>query len=152
MPFLDNNKKKKSLRSTEPSFKHRDCIFLVTLTCNQSPRWTATVQVREVPIVFKVDDTVVDVTVIPAETYGTHFSPTSLQRPTKVLKGPGRYELDVLGIITEDITYRAKLTKADLYVVNNLDQSLLSRDANERLGIVRKIYDVTASQAGNTKP
>ncbi|CAN7984408.1 unnamed protein product, partial [Ixodes hexagonus] len=63
--------------------------FLGNIDCENSQRWTATVQVGKVPIVFKVD-TGADVTVIPTETYKASFSVTSLQRPTNILKGPGR--------------------------------------------------------------
>lgn len=127
-----------------------ETAFLGDIDCESSQQWTATVQVGERPIVFKVD-TGADVTVIPAETYEACFSATCLQTPTKILKGPGRHELDVLGMITKDMTYRTKSIKADLYIVNNLDKPLLSRDASEKLGIVKKICDVT-TRTGNVKP
>lgn len=107
-------------------------------------------QVSEVPIVFKVD-TGADVTVISTETFKASFSATSLERPTMILKGPSRHELDVLGMITKDMTYRTKSTRADLYVVNDLDEALLSRDASEKLGIVRKVCDVATLRTGDVK-
>lgn len=108
-------------------------------------------QVGTGPIVFKVD-TGSNVTVIPTETYKASFSVTSLQRPTKFLKGPGRHEPDVLGMITKDMTYRTKSTKADLYVVNDFNEALPSRDACEKLGIVRKVCDVATLHTGDVKP
>ncbi|KAM7294978.1 uncharacterized protein ISCGN_024483, partial [Ixodes scapularis] len=73
-------------------------------------------------------------------------------RPTKILDGTGRHELDLLGMITKDMTYRTMSTKADLYVVNDLDEALLSRDANEKLEIVRKVCDVATLRTADVKP
>ncbi|KAM7294979.1 arylsulfatase B [Ixodes scapularis] len=81
-----------------------------------------------------------------------YYNHTLDLRSTKILEGTGPHELDVLGMITKDMTYRTISTRADLYVVNDLDEALLSRDASEKLGIVRKVFNVANLRAGDVKP
>ena len=76
---------------------------------------------------FKID-TGADVTAVPKTLY-TKGRFSCLERATLILKGPGRSPLGVEGKFTTTIKRGDKSTKEDIYVVDGLSPSLLSRRA-----------------------
>ncbi|XP_042150091.1 uncharacterized protein LOC120850155 [Ixodes scapularis] len=92
-----------------------ETAFLGTVFTSEGQRWIVQVDVREVSITFKVD-TGADVTVIPEKMYKELFKDVSLQNPKKVLKGPSKKSLTVLGVMNETLYYRGKTFMTDIYI------------------------------------
>ena len=72
-----------------------DTAFLRNVRGNSKSLWTTKLQINKVELPFKLD-TGAEVTAISEETYRK----LSLQQPTKVLYGPARQTLDVVGEVT----------------------------------------------------
>lgn len=105
--------------------------------------WTVTVQLQQVPLSFKVD-TGADVTVIPETVYLQQFEQVSWTEPTKLLRGPGQDRLRVVGVLRGDITYKTNKVATDVYVLKNLESPLLSRRDSEKLGVIKRLNEVSA--------
>lgn len=92
---------------------------------------------------FKVG-TGADVTVIPETVYLQQFEQVSLTEPTKRLRGPGQDRLRVVGVLRGDITYKTNKVATDVYVLKNLESPLLSRRDSEKLGVIKRLNEVSA--------
>ena len=106
-------------------------------------KWTADLMVCGEPHRFSVD-TGADVSIIPKPVYDAKFAHITHRKADKVLRGPDRKPLKVLGC------FRGKLVKGDLsitediYVLNS-GSSLLSRDSCDRLGVVKLIGEIASN-------
>lgn len=123
-----------------------DLSFLGTVDAKNTDPWTVTVQLQQVPLSFKVD-TGTDVTVIPETVYLQQFEQVSWTEPTKLLRGPGQDRLRVVGVLRGDITYKTNKVVTDVYVLKNLESPLLSRRDSEKLGVVKRLNEVSASNS-----
>ena len=94
--------------------------------------------------VFQID-TGADVTVIPRSTFDK-LKGITLQQPTKKLCGSCRSPLSVVGQFTGTICYKMKSVQEDIFVVDGLQKSLVSRPAIQALDLVVQIDSV-----GHTK-
>lgn len=76
----------------------------------------------------------------------------SLQSSKKVLIGPGKKVLTVLGVMNKTLHYKEKMLRIDIYIVEELEHPLLSRDASEQLDIVQRLDQVEASGSNTVDP
>jgi transposase InsO family protein len=95
--------------------------------------WQAEVRVNNKPLKFRLD-TGADATVLPAVTYNRLFR-DPLSPADKLLCGPNRAQLDVLGRFDAQLQWRDRRTKHTIYVVRDIHQPLLGRDAIDTLGM-----------------
>uniref|UniRef100_A0A147BIU1 RNA-directed DNA polymerase n=1 Tax=Ixodes ricinus TaxID=34613 RepID=A0A147BIU1_IXORI len=126
--------------------EEEDPSFLGTVDAKDTDPWTVTVELQRVPLSFKVD-TGADVTVIPETVYLQHFEQVSLTEPTKLLRGPGQDRLRVVGVLRGDIMYKTNKVATDVYVLKNLESPLLSRRDSEKLGVVKRLNEVSTSNS-----
>ena len=108
-------------------------FFLGAVHEGGKDKWNTQVQVDGKNVMFKVD-TGADVDVISGELYRELFAHKILLPSTKVLRGPDKKSLHVLGY------FKAKLKKAhtissDIFIINGAT-SLLGRNSSEALGLV----------------
>jgi len=97
---------------TEPSQNYLDAIS--DDSDHSVTAWYIRAMVNNHEVVFKVD-TGAEVTAISKEVYDA-FGQPQLNKPTKVLSGPSRQPLDVLGHITVNLRYKNKAIKYPMYV------------------------------------
>ncbi|XP_064476419.1 uncharacterized protein LOC135390594 [Ornithodoros turicata] len=114
--------------------------FLGTINVEGPKRWLAPINLCGATLDFKVD-TGADVTVVSEETYRTYLSTIPLNKPSTILKGPNRSKLQVLGVIKAELEYRLKKLSTDVFVIRGLEEPLLSSEASEALGLVKRLFE-----------
>ncbi len=98
---------------------------------------------------FKID-TGADVTAIPEMLYNQgQFS--RLERPTRVLLGPGGTRLNVKGKFTATLSKNSKSTKEEIYVVEGLCTPLLGGLAAVALQLVARINNISLDSKETVK-
>lgn len=108
----------------------------------ETEAWYADICVNDVCLVrFKLD-TGADVTVLPAEIY-RKFVKSRLQQPAKVLYGPERTRIDIMGMFTAKLSHKEFVVDTDVYVARSIATPLLSRDAINKLHLLGKIDSVS---------
>ena len=98
--------------TTEDEFteeSYLDCVVSETTTT-----WKATVKVGNLPTVFKLD-TGAEVTAVSEEVSLT--LKRTLQRPTRLLYGPSRQCLDVIGQFEETLHFKERSSPQTVYIV-----------------------------------
>lgn len=90
-------------------------------------------------------DTGAAVTTIPSSAFSIEKHGT-LQRPRKVLYGPGNHRLDVKGCFRGKLTIKKKKTEQVIYVVGELSKPLLGLPAIEALILIWHLNTVQAQQ------
>ena len=96
--------------------------------------WHIRVKVNGKEVVFKID-TGAEVTAISKDVYKAIGHP-KLQRPSKVLCGPNKQPLNVLGRITVHLVYKQRSLRHHVYVIDSLNQNLLGLPAILALNIL----------------
>lgn len=87
-------------------------------------------------------DTKGHVTAISEKLYGKgQFS--KLEKPTKILRGPGGTSIKVKGMFTATLSKNNKNTKEDNYVVEGLSMPLLSRMTAIALQLVARVENIS---------
>ena len=66
----------------------------------------------------------------------------NLQKPTKILCGPDKSPLKVLGCATVQLTYKQTTIKHHVYVIQHLSNNLLGLPAITALNVLTKIDDI----------
>lgn len=99
--------------------------------------WLTTIQVNGHLVEFKID-TGADVTAIPEQIFKT-LNVKNLQSSQKILKGPGRNTLNVIGKFHCEFSLENRKAYQDVYVIRGLNKPLLGRPAIEKLEIVKQI-------------
>ena len=111
-----------------------DTVFLDNLAhLNQATQWSATIQVNEEPMTFKLD-TGVEVTAI-SSTAHQMLGNVQLITSDKVLYGPSRQPLQVVGRFTATLTHKDWSSQHQVYVVKELDTNLLGLPAITSLNL-----------------
>ena len=125
-----------------------DTLFVDTLKNNlsSSDTWQAELKVNDKLVKFRLD-TGADATVLPLDTFNQLLS-APLSPPDKVLCGPNRAKLDVVGYFTAVLEWRGKQTTQTVYVLRDVHQPLLGQSAIEALGLIKRLCAVT----DNTDP
>ena len=105
-----------------------------------SSPWYISLKIKHMDIQFKID-TGADLTVLSDDVY-VKLGKFPLAKSTRKLFGPGQMELNVLGKFTETISSDTKSVQEEIYVVKGLKHCLLGRPTIEKLGLVKRIYEV----------
>ena len=111
-----------------------------TVNAGDNP-WVVTISINGSPVKFKID-TGADVTVISDTTYKALAKKTPLKPAKKSLTGPSSQPLDVCGLFTGTLQHRSCTSSEDIFVVNNLQMSLLGHPAIESLRLVSRVNTV----------
>ena len=98
--------------------------------------WTTTIRINKADLTFKLD-TGAEVTAISDQTHHLLGKP-ALRKPSKVLYGPGRNRLNVLGELTQELSYGDNQTNQVLFVVEGLSRDLLGLPAITALGLIAR--------------
>ena len=126
--------------TTEDEFteeSYLDCVVSETTTT-----WKATVKVGNLSTVFKLD-TGAEVTAVSEEVSLT--LKRTLQRPTRLLYGPSRQCLDVIGQFEETLHFKERSSLLTVYVVRGLKTNLLGLPAIISLNLASRIDTTTAA-------
>ena len=115
----------------------------------QDNPWIVTISINGSPVEFKID-TGADVSVISDSTYKTLAKKTSLRPAKKSLTGPSRQPLDVCGQFTGTLQHGSCTSNEDIFVVNNLQMSLLGCPAIESLRLVSRVHTVADQRQAYT--
>ena len=111
--------------------------------------WTAEVTVGSKDIRFKLD-TGAEVTAIVTaitEDACASLQLTTLNHASKVLYGPGRSRLTVLGETIQRLTYQGKASDQQLFVMRGLTQNLLGLPAIRELNLICRVDALTTDAA-----
>uniref|UniRef100_A0A3B3HH25 Gypsy retrotransposon integrase-like protein 1 n=1 Tax=Oryzias latipes TaxID=8090 RepID=A0A3B3HH25_ORYLA len=111
--------------------------------------WITEVDVNSHSTVFKID-TGADVTAV-SETLYKEGQFGKLEKPTKVLRGPGGSRLQVQGMFTANLHKNNKNTKEDIYVVKGLSMPLLSGTAAIALQLVARVENIILDSTATVK-
>ena len=103
--------------------------------------WNAPISINGSPVNFKLD-TSADVSVISDTTYKILAEKTPLKPAKKSLTGPSSQPLYVRGQFTGTLRHGCCTSSEDIFVVNNLQMSLLGRPAIESLRLVSRVHSV----------
>ena len=121
--------------STEPNTL--DAAFLDTVTTDIQTTWTAKVLVGSKELVFKLD-TGAEVTAISEEAFRS-LGNVSLQKPSKVLYGPGEKPLDVIGESSLTLHTEQKSVHQRIFVIRGLKSNLLGLPAITALNLAARV-------------
>ena len=120
-----------------------DSIFLDAMTLgSHKPTWNATLLMNtfNAKVVFKLD-TGVEVTAITEKTYNS-LPNVVLKKPQKILQGPAKQHLNVLGQFTTTLSHGPKSTIQTIYVINGHKTYLLGLQAITALNILCRVDDL----------
>ena len=107
--------------------------------------WTIDIQLNGDLTQFKID-TGAGVTVIPATMYKEPRD-KRLQPAGKILQGPSKYTLSVLGKFQGTLQFANATVTENIYVVQGLQKVLLGRPAIEALGVAVRVDQLLANKA-----
>ena len=116
-----------------------EAVFLDAVNDGEVSTWKVTLSVQCQPVEFKID-TGAAVTAINEETYRALHRPR-LTSARKVLYGPARQSLEVLGVFRERLHFRNRSALIELYVVKGLKNNLLGLPAIVALQLMEKLCE-----------
>ena len=123
-----------------------DTAFLDAATSSsQEAAWFTDIKVGEQMVKFKLD-TGAEVTAISHSTYQQLLNAPPLNTPEKVLCGPARKPLQVLGQCKIDLSHGGRSTKQQLFVVAELKSNLLGLPAIQDLNLAVRLDGTTADE------
>ena len=108
-----------------------------SVSVTQKSSWSITLQLGRKDVSFKLD-TGAEVTAISDSLYKL-LGRIKLQKPSKILHGPARQTLDVLGQFTETLTYKNKSVSQAVFVVRGLKCNLLGFPAITSLQLLNRV-------------
>ena len=116
-----------------------DTAFLDNLTPSsiQAVQWSATIQVNGKPMTFKLD-TGAEVTAISSTAHQL-LGKVQLITSDKILYGPSRQSLQVVGRFTATLTHKDKSAQHQVYVVKGLNNNLLGLPAITSLSLAARL-------------
>ena len=118
-----------------------------SIDCSQ--QWRADINVNGKQINFKLDSGA-DVSVIPEGTYKKLASSVTLQKAYNKLYGPCKMQLNCTGKFLAVLQHNEQSCPEEIYLVAGLEQSLLGRNACDKLGIISQVSAVESSNSRNT--
>ena len=134
-----------------PKTSGLDTAFLdVATSTSQEVAWFTDIKVGEQMVTFKLD-TGEEVTAISHTTYQQLPDAPPLSTPSKVLCGPARKPLQVLGQCEIDLSYRERSIKQQLFMVAEFKSNLLGLPAIQALNLAAR-FDETADITPLTAP
>ena len=117
-----------------------DTAFVGTVSSKQQSPWTTTLLVEGKEVSFKLD-TGAEVTAISEQTF-QRLGGVRLLTATKVLYGPARHTLDVLGQFTTTLRHGDHSTAQSVFVVRGLKNNLLGLPAIVSLQLIQRVYSI----------
>lgn len=114
-----------------------DSAFLGAVTSHNDSTWNASVKLNSEVVEFKLD-TGAEVTVISDSTLKT-LGPLPLQTPSKVLYGPTRQSLKVLGQFSGMLEHGTHRSTQTVFVVQDLKTNLLGLPAITALKLLQRV-------------
>eukprot|EP00731_Ephydatia_muelleri_P032552 Em0024g96a len=129
----------KTVAELQPDESNLDRAFLDTLTQNSPETWRVKLKLANQTLEFKID-TGAEVTAISDAAFRA-LKGLKLDRPKKMLYGPARTLLKVIGQFEGELFYRGKTTRQKVYVVNGLRTNLLGLPAILALKLVAKLEE-----------
>ena len=124
----------------EATYLSSDESFLDTIETEHSTAWMVKLKLGT-EILFKLD-TGAEATAVSDECYQALGKP-HLTHPGKILYGPGRQTLDVVGQLETTLYYKGQSSKQQLFVVRGLNTNLLGLPAIVALNLAARL-DATA--------
>jgi hypothetical protein len=119
----------RSDKKTVRAISTMDTLFLDTVSDDKRVNaWQADVSVNHKLVKFRLN-TGADATVLPAETYSRLFQ-RPLSSADKLLCGPNRPQLDVIGRFDAQLQWPDRLITQTVYVVRDIHQPLLQSVVN----------------------
>ena len=119
-----------------------DDSYLDYVTSNQTITWKATVKIGTHPTIFKLD-TGAEVTAVSEEVF-LKLNKT-LQKPFRVLYGPSRQCLNVIGQFDETLNFKERLALHTIFVVRGLKTNLLGLTAIISLNLASRVDTTTVA-------
>uniref|UniRef100_A0A096LW99 CCHC-type domain-containing protein n=1 Tax=Poecilia formosa TaxID=48698 RepID=A0A096LW99_POEFO len=128
--------------ATESTDTDIDIAFLGSLSAEVKDNpWMTDILVDKHKTVFKID-TGADVTAVP-ETLYSRYQFGKLDKPKKILQGPGGTRLKVKGMFTATLSNNSVCTKEGIYIVKDLCTTLLSGRAAMALKLVDRLNQIS---------
>ena len=118
-----------------------DTAYLNTVTGNKGTVWSTTVTVGNEQITFKVD-TGAEVTALSETTWKSMQTKPELRETKRILCGPDRQPLKVLGEMKTKLMLKTKSCTHTVFVVRGLQNNLLGLPAVRDLGLIQHIESV----------
>ena len=115
-----------------------DLAFLGALAAEGNSTWRSTVNLNGTDIQFKLD-TGAEVTAVSAQTCKALGLMGKLQAAGKVLYGPSRQSLRVIGQFPGELRYKEHTYSETIFVVRGLKNDLLGLPALDALQLVKKV-------------
>lgn len=128
-------------------------VFLGSVTAKGEP-WMVDIDINERQVPFKID-TGADVTVLPHSVFKELFKDThlpTLSPSSKPLLGPGRNQLDVVGVTKLLLKRGDKSAEEEVYVINHLHTALLGRPAISKLELVARLDSISIETLKSSYP
>lgn len=130
--------------SQEEDFYYMGSVISTTGN-NDDNEWIVRLNIEGTTVEFKID-TGADCSVISETMYKTLQKRRVLQRPKKVLSGPGG-RLNCLGQFITQTSYKGRTYTIRLYVIRGQNvNNLLSRPAALAMGLVKRVHEVHSSE------
>ena len=114
---------------------------MVTKPSGNETVWTVTLKVNGKEVIFKID-TGAEVTAMSEDTYRTLGSPR-LTKPEKILYGPSKQSLKVMGQFQGTINYQSRELVQPIFVVKGLNNNLLGLPAVTALHLIARLCSTT---------
>ena len=131
-----------ALDAEEEFEEEEEEAYLNEINSNGQACWTAKIRVCSQDIPFKLD-TGAEVTAISEKCYADLKNPR-LRKPTKVLYGPGRKPLDLVGEMTTKVSYKGMSSTQQIFVVRGLNVNLLGLPAITALRLAVRLDSTTS--------
>ena len=100
-------------------------------------------------ITFKLDSGA-DVSVIPSEIYKAMPDQRPLAKANRNLYGPCRYQLKCRGKFKATLDYKEQSCEEEIYVIEDLERPLLSRQACNALCVIAKVAEIRSTSDKQT--
>ncbi len=135
--------KTKAPASTHEVEADLDSAFLGTVNATSGPVWLSKVKVDNKVVQFKLD-TGAEVSVISDQVFST-LGRVKLEKPSRVLYGPARHPLKVLGQFTGKLSYGQRFARERIFVVEGLQNCLLGLPAIISLKLAQRVDTATST-------
>ena len=123
--------------SVEADLTPVNIAFLDTVASGQETAWFTRIQLSEQETLFKLD-TGAEVTAINGETH-QHLGKPKLHTPEKILYGPSREPLQVVGQFMGKLSHRGRQSQQQVFVVEGLKNNLLGLPAITALHLAARV-------------
>ena len=120
-----------------------DTAFLDVMIGDQSSSWTVEIRLNNHPILFKLDTGAgAEVTAVSEKVFA-NLKNTKLQKASRILLGPGRQKLDILGQFDGHFLYKGETCQHTVFVVKGLKTNLLGLPTIVALNLVARVDEIS---------